>query len=158
MLKDKSVGDLNNAHLQVSRNTELTRHIEKLEAQVKEFEILIASNSREMAFINQQKDRMKELQSKIDEVTRENIKLKVLEEQNLRQLNKFKEENIQLRTENAAIDRELYATKSKPDNSQNQAILLTKYEDMARKYEQVNEQSLKYKLETTNFERLLKEK
>lgn len=61
MLKDKSVGDLNNAHLQVSRNTELTRHIEKLEAQVKEFEILIASNSREMAFINQQKDRMKEL-------------------------------------------------------------------------------------------------
>lgn len=30
MLKDKSMGDLNSVHLQVSRNTELTKHIEKL--------------------------------------------------------------------------------------------------------------------------------
>ena len=46
MLKDKSVGELNNAHLQVSRNTELVKQIEKLEAQIKEFEIIIATNSR----------------------------------------------------------------------------------------------------------------
>lgn len=30
MLKDKSQGDLNTVHLQTSRNTELTKHIEKL--------------------------------------------------------------------------------------------------------------------------------
>jgi hypothetical protein len=35
LLKDKSLGDLNTVHLQVSRNSELTKHIEKLEAQVK---------------------------------------------------------------------------------------------------------------------------
>ncbi len=30
MLKDKSLGDLNNAHLQVSRNSELIKQIERL--------------------------------------------------------------------------------------------------------------------------------
>lgn len=35
MLKDKSIGDLNHTQLQLSRNSELTKHIERLERQVK---------------------------------------------------------------------------------------------------------------------------
>ena len=48
----------------------------------------------------------------------ENIKLKIHEDENLKQLNKYREETIQLKTENAALDRQLYAMKSRPDSSQ----------------------------------------
>ena len=53
------MGDLNNAHLQVARNAELVKHIEKLEGQVKQFEIIVATSSREIQFINSYKDRIK---------------------------------------------------------------------------------------------------
>lgn len=51
-----------------------------------------------MTFTNSLKDRVNELQH-------ENIKLKIHEDENLKQLNKYREEAIQLKTENAALDR-----------------------------------------------------
>ena len=58
-----------------------------------------------MTFVNSLKDRVKELEARVDELQHENIKLKVHEDENLKQLNKYREETIQLKTENAALDR-----------------------------------------------------
>lgn len=71
-----------------------------------------------MTFVNSLKDRVKELEARVDELQPENIKLKIHEDENLKQLNKYREETIQLKTENAALDRQLYAMKSRPDSSQ----------------------------------------
>lgn len=51
-----------------------------------------------MTFVNSLKDRVKELEARVDELQHENIKLKVHEDQNLKQLNKYREETIQLKT------------------------------------------------------------
>lgn len=67
-LKDKSTGELNNSHLQLRKNTELSKYVDKLQAQIKEFESTIASNSRQITFVNEQKERIRELEHKLDEV------------------------------------------------------------------------------------------
>jgi cell shape-determining protein MreC len=71
-----------------------------------------------MTFTNTLKDRVKELESRVDNLQHENIKLKVHEDENLKQITKLREETIQLKAENTALDKELYAMKSKPDTSQ----------------------------------------
>lgn len=58
-----------------------------------------------MQFVNTYKDRVKDLEVRVDELHHENIKLKIHEEENLKQLTKMREDNIQIKTENAAIDR-----------------------------------------------------
>lgn len=38
--------ELNASHLHVAKNAELSKYIDKLEAQIKQFEITIANNNR----------------------------------------------------------------------------------------------------------------